>query len=174
MGGEHSHHCATPAPFGQDRALWGRERWLRLFFYKISIINPGLVLVFFAGLIFGGAYFRRGLILEGGEGVFLGGLSQFGGKIFFLGGGGLSFFLGGGRAYYRNFAVLHPTSPDAHLIWIMFHCIYVTKCLNTLSISDKIGNAKSLAVTRLLSAAVAKYCGAILCNYPLFLPFHVI
>ena len=32
------------------------------------IISPGLILVqnaFFAGLIFGGAYFRRGLLLEG-------------------------------------------------------------------------------------------------------------
>ena len=35
---------------------------------EIPIISPGLTFVqkaFFAGLIFGGAYFRRGLLLEG-------------------------------------------------------------------------------------------------------------
>ena len=35
---------------------------------KIPIIRPGLMFVqkaFFAGLIFGGAWFRRGLLLEG-------------------------------------------------------------------------------------------------------------
>ena len=35
---------------------------------KIPMISPGLIFVqkaFFGGLIFGGAYFRRGLLLEG-------------------------------------------------------------------------------------------------------------
>ena len=35
---------------------------------KIPIISPGLTFAqkaFFAGLIFGGAYFRRGLLMEG-------------------------------------------------------------------------------------------------------------
>ena len=38
-------------------------------YHKIPIISSGLIFVqkafFFAGLIFGGAYFRRGLLLEG-------------------------------------------------------------------------------------------------------------
>ena len=36
---------------------------------KTRIVSPGLIIIcskdFFAGLIFGGAYFRRGLLLEG-------------------------------------------------------------------------------------------------------------
>ena len=95
---------------------------------EIPIICPGLVFVqkaFFAGLIFGGAYFRRSLLLEGilrfkmGRAVTIKIAStnspwayiredllsegylrlRFGGLIF----GRTCFFFWGGGAYYRNF-----------------------------------------------------------------------
>ena len=45
-----------------------RPRRNKVKYCKIPIISPGLIFVqkaFFAGLIFGRAYFRRGLLLEG-------------------------------------------------------------------------------------------------------------
>ena len=57
-----------PLNAGHGLVLLPKTILLRCIYHKIPIINPGLIFVQKAvlpGLFFGGAYFWRGLLLEG-------------------------------------------------------------------------------------------------------------